>query len=282
MEDDPGSQRPSHQATPASDPLATERGSNPTEYVTRSGRTVRPVQRLMDQAYFVLDYDEEYVEDYKLTDEMGDPFSFLSRSEPDTLYYTDAMKAEDASDFRKAMLDEVNSHTDREHWEFCRRQDVPEGTKVLPSVWAFKQKRRIDTRKVYKHKARLNVHGGHQKHGVNYWETYSPVVTWQSIRQCLILAILNNWHTRQIDFVLAFPQADVECDIYMELPHGIKFPGFHCKTHVLKLKKTCRTRNKPAEFGTITWYLDYSRGALFKVQLMSAFSIIKRLPCCFM
>ena len=68
MEDDPGSQRPSHQATPARDPLATERGSNPTEYVTRSGRTVRPVQRLMDQAYFVLDYDEEYVEDYKLTD----------------------------------------------------------------------------------------------------------------------------------------------------------------------------------------------------------------------
>jgi hypothetical protein len=31
---------------------------------------------------------------------------------------------------------------------------------------------------------------------------------------------MNGWETRQIDFVLAFPQADVECNIYMEVPVG--------------------------------------------------------------
>jgi hypothetical protein len=31
---------------------------------------------------------------------------------------------------------------------------------------------------------------------------------------------MKGWETRQIDFVLAFPQADVECDIYMEVPVG--------------------------------------------------------------
>jgi hypothetical protein len=76
-----------------------------------------------------------------------------------------------------------------------------------------------------------------QKHGVNYWETYSPVVNWFSIRLCLILTLLFNWKTRQIDFTLAFPQADVECDMFMHFPRGLTFSGVHCSTHCLKLKK---------------------------------------------
>ena len=95
----------------------------------------------------------------------------------------------------------------------------------------------MDTREVYKYKARLNIHGGMQKHGVNYWETYSPVVNWFSIRLCLALTLIFQWKTRQIDFVLAFPQADVECDLFMQLPRGISFPGIHRSTHCLKLKK---------------------------------------------
>ena len=78
------------------------------------------------------------------------------------------------------------------------------------------------SREVYKWKARLNVHGGKQEHGVNYWETYAPVVTWASLRLVLILSLIYKWHTRQIDFVLAYPQADVECDIYMEVPEGFQ------------------------------------------------------------
>jgi hypothetical protein len=114
---------------------------------------------------------------------------------------------------------------------------VPAGQDVLPAVWAFKRKRRIDTREVHKYKARLNIHGGMQKHGVYYWETYSPVVNWFSIQLCLILALPFTWKTRQIDFVLAFPQADVECDLFMQLPRGLIFPGFHRSTHCLKLKE---------------------------------------------
>jgi hypothetical protein len=53
----------------------------------------------------------------------------------------------------------------------------------------------------------------------------------------LILTLLCGWKTRQIDFVLAFPQAEVECDLFMQLPCGLVFPGFHRSTHCLKLKK---------------------------------------------
>ena len=61
------------------------------------------------------------------------------------------------------------------------------------------------TREVYKHKARLNVHGGQHEFGFNYFQTYSPVVNWFSIRAIILLSIMNKWNTMQIDFVLAYP-----------------------------------------------------------------------------
>jgi hypothetical protein len=76
-----------------------------------------------------------------------------------------------------------------------------------------------------------------QKHGVNYWETYSPVVNWFSIRLCLTLTLLFQWKTCQIDFVLAFLQAEVECNLYMHLPRGLTFYGVFFRAHCLKLKK---------------------------------------------
>ena len=92
---------------------------------------------------------------------------------------------------------------------------MPEGVTILPSVWAMKRKRKIATREVYKWKARLNVDGSKQQHGVNYWDTFSPVASWAAIRLVLMASLLNGWQTRQVDFVLAYTQADVECELYM-------------------------------------------------------------------
>ena len=106
----------------------------------------------------------------------------------------------------------------------------------MRGVWSMKRKRRVATGQIYKWKARLCVDGSSQEKGVNYWDTYSPVVTWESVRSLLTLAIMNKWTTRQIDFVLAFPQAKVECPIYMEIPQGCNVDG-NRNTHVLELKQ---------------------------------------------
>ena len=58
-------------------------------------------------------------------------------------------------------------------------------------------------------------------YGVHYNETYVPVVTWAATRFFLIMSILNNWHTRQLDFILDYTQAKVERDIYMEIPESV-------------------------------------------------------------
>jgi Reverse transcriptase (RNA-dependent DNA polymerase) len=109
------------------------------------------------------------------------------------------------------------------HWNVIPKSEVPSGTKVLDAVWSMNRKRRLATNKIYKYKARLDVHGGQQELGINYWETYSPVVTWASIRHLLILTLMYGWNTRQIDFVLAYPQAEGECNIYMRIPRDFSF-----------------------------------------------------------
>ena len=185
------------------------------------------------------DYDTEVYhgeDEYEIQHQMADPIAFATSSDPDVMYLHEAMKQPDRKQFVQAMIDEVTTHTNRGHWKIIPISQVPRGTKILPAVWAMRRKRKILTREVYKWKARLNVHGGKQTHGVDYWETYAAALKWSSIRFFLTQALLNKWHTKQLDFVLAYPQADVECDLYLEIPQGFEFEGSR-KTHCLKLIK---------------------------------------------
>jgi hypothetical protein len=185
------------------------------------------------------DYDTDVYhgeEEYEIQRDMADPIAFAASTDPDVMYLHEAMKQPDKKEFVQAMVDEVTTHTERGHWKIIEVADVPIGTKILPAVWAMRRKRRIMSREVYKWKARLNVHGGKQTHGVDYWETYAAALKWSSIRFFLTQALIHGWHTRQLDFVLAYPQADVECDLYLEIPQGFEFEGSR-KTHCLKLIK---------------------------------------------
>jgi hypothetical protein len=186
----------------------------------RSTRQPNPPCRLIETAYAVLD-ETDAVDDYETQLLAEDPIAFTaSKSGLDTLHFNDAMNADDSAEFKTAMLEEVNTHTENDHWEVWEKVKVPAGQDVLPGIWAFKRKRQIDTRDIYKDKAHLNIHGGMQKHDGNYWETYSPVVNLFSIGLCLILILLFKWKTRQIDLVIAFPHTDVECALFMHLPQG--------------------------------------------------------------
>ena len=68
----------------------------------------------------------------------------------------------------------------------------------------------------------VNTHGGKQTYGVKYFETYAPVVTWFAIRLLIVFAILFKWSLKQVDFAMAYAQAPIKTDLYMDLPHGIK------------------------------------------------------------
>jgi hypothetical protein len=223
--------------------------------ITRSGRRVKWTPKMLnfkssmasfisttkqddyketpDEAY----YDALHQEDYRIQDDMINPIAFLAKTDADTMYYHQAMRAPDRKQFVEAMVKEFNDHCDRGHWVIVPITEVPKGVKILDAIWSMKRKRDIKTQEVIKWKARLTVHGGQQQYGINYFETYAPVVNWFSVRLFMALSLINGWHTRQIDFVLAYPQAPIECDLYMKMPKGIVVPGYPPDKFCLKLVK---------------------------------------------
>jgi hypothetical protein len=120
-----------------------------------------------------------------------------------------------------AMDKEVNDRTTKNHWELLPCSAIDPKNKPLQAVWAMKRKQIPGTGLISKYKARLNAHSGQQEEGVNCWDTYAPVVQWMSVQQMmLVLTLAEQLHSRSIDFTLAYPQADLYVDIYLELPLG--------------------------------------------------------------
>jgi hypothetical protein len=61
---------------------------------------------------------------------------------------------------------------------------------------------------------------------------------WTTVRLIIMQATINGWLSRLLDFILAYPQAEVDGDTYMKLPKGYEIPGKHGKEgHCLKLLK---------------------------------------------
>ena len=116
------------------------------------------------------------------------------------------MESPFVADFWKAMEVELNTlQNEMNAWTYV---DCTPDMKVLPSTWAFKVKRYPDG-SVKKFKARFSARGDRQVNGVNFWETWSPVVQWPTIRTVMILAAKEMWASAQCDITAAFVTASI-------------------------------------------------------------------------
>ena len=227
----------------------TDQAAPPTRQ-TRSRRVIRNTPRYEQSvnqrnqglvAWEVL-LDQDDREDiptaasqYAIQKAQDNPMAFAAMGNPDILYWDQAMKAPDRDKFIEAVGAELEGHERMGNYEPIPLDQVPTGTKLIDMVWSMWRKRRINTQEVYKWKARLNVHGGQQVHGIHYWDTYAPVVIWQTVWLFLILSLILGWQSRQLDFVMAYPQAPAEVPLYMRLPKGYQRNGISRKMHALKL-----------------------------------------------
>eukprot|EP00731_Ephydatia_muelleri_P020359 Em0013g86a len=145
---------------------------------------------------------------------------------------TEALESDLSEQWREAADSEYQSLMQNETWE---RVELPKGRKPVGCKWVFKAKRGSDG-KVQRFKARLVAKGFTQKHGIDYDETFSPVVRFTSVRTLLAFAVQNGMMVHQMDVVTAFLNGTLEEEIYMEQPPGyIKKGEEHL---VCKLKKS--------------------------------------------
>uniref|UniRef100_A0A2N9IUN3 Reverse transcriptase Ty1/copia-type domain-containing protein n=1 Tax=Fagus sylvatica TaxID=28930 RepID=A0A2N9IUN3_FAGSY len=99
--------------------------------------------------------------------------------------------------------------------------------------WVFRIKQNADG-SLARYKARLVAKGFHQQQGLDYVDTFSPVIKLVTIRIVLSLAVASNWNIRQLDVTNAFLHGFLSEDVYMTQPPGFvhsSFPNHVCHLH---------------------------------------------------
>jgi len=156
------------------------------------------------------------------------PLAFMAGGEvnPNILSHGDAMAAVDKEQFQTSMDEEMKKCFDNGIYEIVKRSSVPELKSILRAVWSHKRKPTHDGT-IYRHRSRICADGSTQKEGIDYNETYSPVVMWSTLRTILVLGKVLGWSSRKVDYVQAFPQAKLAEDeeIFMHIPRGYHVDG---------------------------------------------------------
>jgi hypothetical protein len=120
--------------------------------------------------------------------------------------------------WRSAMSDELTALMRHHTWDLV---PPPTHCKPVGCKWVFKVKRKPDG-SVDRFKAHLVAKGFHQRPGLDYKETFSPVVKPATIRTVLTISMMKGWSLRQLDVNNAFLHRKLHEMVYMFNPLALK------------------------------------------------------------
>ena len=185
---------------------------------------------------------------------------------PDNLHDIPFTRAPEA--WINATLQEVRTLRDFDTFDVVRRDELPPGTKTLPSRFVYVTKRSG------KRKARL-VAGGHRQFSTLFGSYHSsPTASQTTLKTFLTATIYQDLKLSSVDFKGAYLNAKLNEDVFLELPKAFDLvdPTLNGKTHLLRLKKSIYGLKQAG----LLWYL-LLREALEKL----GFKVAESDPCLF-
>lgn len=131
--------------------------------------------------------------------------------------YNEAVNSDNSKNWISAMKDEIDALRKNKTWSLV---PIPEDGNIVPCKWVYCIKNGINGKQ--KFKARLVAKGFSQREGIDYQETYAPVVRYESIRILLAIAVEEDLEIAQFDVKTAFLYGELEETILMQQPEGFE------------------------------------------------------------
>ena len=157
---------------------------------------------------------------FKCSAYLIDEESMLNVNCRDPLTYKEAMSGPNKEKWNSATLKELKQLSDNGTFLVS---PIPDGRKLLNSKWVYKTKHLPDGT-VDKLKARLVAKGFTQVEGIDYQETFAPVIRISSIRLLLSIAASLDLEIHQVDVTGAYLYGTLDEALYMKYPEGYAGP----------------------------------------------------------
>lgn len=152
----------------------------------------------------------------KQTEFYGNPVCLMANAEPGSYY--EAINSENAESWKAAMLDEIKSLRDNNTYVLV---DKPPNKRIIKNRWVYRHKKGLVSSED-RFKARLVVRGCSQREGIDYYETFSPVARFDTVRLIFSIGAQEKLHFRQFDIKTAFLYGTINEEIYMTQPEGFE------------------------------------------------------------
>ncbi|GAU15594.1 hypothetical protein TSUD_108530 [Trifolium subterraneum] len=119
-------------------------------------------------------------------------------------------------EWKQAMSDEFTALMNNGTWSLVPHQPH---LNVIGNKWVFRIKRNPDG-SIARYKERLVAKGFHQRPGIDYKDTFSPVIKPQTIKMVLCIALSKGWDLMQMDVNNTFLNGTLNEEVYMSQPPG--------------------------------------------------------------
>jgi hypothetical protein len=172
----------------------------------------------------------------------------------DIFAYTVAHEIIEHDDIEPRSVEECQQRADWPKWKEAIQEELdslakrqvfgpvvltPPSVKPVGHKWVFVRKRN-ENNEVIRYKARLVAQGFSQRPGIDYEETYSPVMDVITFRYLISLVVSEGLEMQLMDVVTAYLYGDLDSEIYMKVPNGLTLPDSSKprSAYAIKLKRS--------------------------------------------